>query len=117
MYFMVAEMSAVVGEEQTAHKQALVTDQPIHGNIGTPLPPLVKPQMTFKYVRSWRYGLCLRKIIIDSSALFFSTRYGICSGGKVLHFRGHFLVSGIFNTAPHPLNKGRLRGNCVRICE
>ena len=65
-------MSTVVEERNKLliNKQSL-TDQPIRENVGTPLPLLVKPPMTFKYMQSWRYGLCLWKIIIDSSALFF----------------------------------------------
>lgn len=86
-----------------------VTDPPIQRNIGTPLPPLVKPLMTFMYVQSWK--ICLCKIIIDSSAFFFLRAALSAVLGKVLHFREYYLVSVILNTAPRPLNRARVEGN------
>lgn len=66
--------------------------------------------MTFKYVQSWSYGLCLWKIIIDSSAffLFFYSPQAMLS--PVVE---KFCTSEVFKAAPHPGSTERVKG--VRI--
>lgn len=46
-----------------------MTDQPIRPKAAAPLPALVKPQMTFKYVACRRYGCHPGKVIAKSAAL------------------------------------------------